>query len=298
MKSIKKFLKKSRTIRQLARFYYRLKKRTGFISPHTTNIAPVYSRECPSNQAMADIFKGSWTSAFPDEYHVKAGETRHFDFAVDWRVDWVNSILPGGINKFSVLELGPFEGYNTWQMEKLGVKSVLSIEANNLNFLKCLVVKEIARLNARFLYGDFIPYFENSTERFDMVWASGILYHSAEPLKLLESISRVSNKLFLYTHYYDEQAIQGNPFLSDFYNREKNITVETGGFKYLLHFRSYNEKKDSFFCGGIEDYSFWMEKKDILSFLNHLGFNEIKTRLDQLDNPHGPVLCLLAEKNR
>jgi len=296
MKSIKRLLKKSRAVRRFARFYQRARRRAAFFSARTTNIEPVYSRAYPSHQAMADIFRGGWTSAFPDEYLVRAGETRHFDAAVDWRVGWVDGILPEGIRNFSVLELGPFEAYNTRQMEKLGVASVLSIEANNLNFLKCLIVKEITGLNARFLHGDFLRYLETCRERFDMVWASGVLYHSTEPVGLLESIARVTDRVFLYTHYYDEATIQANPFLSDFYDRKKDRTVETGGLECVLHFRSYGENKDSLFSGGIDDYSYWMEKKDILSFLSRLGFGRITTRLDQLDNPHGPVLCLFAER--
>lgn len=296
MKLLKKLLKKLRFIRRCVRFYYKLKKGIKFITIDIKNIEPVYSKVCPSNQTMADILKGTWESDFPDEYEVKAGNIRHFDSAVDWRVQWVNAVLPEGIKGLSVLELGPFEAYNTWQLEKFGAKSIKSIEANNLNFLKCLIVKEIAGIKARFLYGGFIPYFEKCSEKFDIVWASGVLYHHIEPLKLLESISRFTDKVFVYTHYYDEDVIQANKFLSDYFIKENNVTTENNCYQAELHYKSYNENKDCTFCGGIEDFSFWMEKKDILGFLHHLGFNKIKIKLNQLDNPNGPVLCFLAER--
>lgn len=260
------------------------------------NIAPVYSRECPSNQTMADIFKGSWSSVFPDEYHVIAGDIKHFDSIIDWRVDWGNNILEGGLNGLSVLELGPFEAFNTWQLEKKGVKSLTAIEANNINYLKCLIVKEITGLNARFLYGNFIPFLETCSEKFDVVWASGVLYHSTEPLRLLNAIANVTDKVFIYTHYYDESAIKANPFLYDFHNPANDIFTELDGRQIQLHYRSYNETKDSLFCGGIEAFSYWMEKKDILDCFHSFGFKNITIRLDQLDNPHGPVLCFLAQR--
>ena len=38
-----------------------------------------YCAEPPSNQAAIDIFKGTWTSAFPPEYGVTAGTLNSFD---------------------------------------------------------------------------------------------------------------------------------------------------------------------------------------------------------------------------
>lgn len=297
MKFLKKQLKKLKFIRTGTRFYYKAKKRLKFTTIDTGNIEPVYSRERPSNQTMVDILKGCWTSAFPDEYHVKAGKTRHFDFSLDWRVEWADQALPSGLKGLTVLELGPFEGYNTWHFEKLGAQSVTSVEGNNLNFLKCLIVKEITGLNARFLYGDIIAYLENRREKCDLVYASGVLYHSPQPLKLLKLMTKVTDKLFLYTHYYDENAINSNPFLSDSFYPAKDIDREYNGYKARLHYKSYDEKKDITFCGGSEEFSYWMEKQDILDFLKLQGFTEIKTRLDQLDNPHGPALYIFAEKS-
>src|SRR3989337_2909652 len=119
-----------------------------------------YCKETPSNQTAIDIFQGAWLSAFPEEYQLNAGRIRHFDFSVEPRVKWAHSILPSGLNGRSILELGLFEAYNTWQMEQLGAKPVTAIEGNNLNYLKCLIVKEITRMKSRFLFGDFIQYLE------------------------------------------------------------------------------------------------------------------------------------------
>jgi hypothetical protein len=296
MKLLKKQLKKLKFIRSGTRFYFKIKKRLRLAPFDIGNIEPVYCRECPSNQTMANILKGSWTSAFPDEYNVKAGKIRHFDFSLDWRVEWVDKVLPAGIKGLSVLELGPFEAYNTWHFEKLGAKTVTSIEGNNLNFLKCLIVKEITGLSARFLYGDIISYLENCSQQYDIVYASGVLYHSPKPLKLLKLMTKVTDKLFLYTHYYDETAINSNPFLSDSFYPAKDVERECSGYKARLHYKSYDESKDITFCGGNEDFSYWMEKKDILDFLRLQGFIVRETRLDQLDNPHGPALYFFAEK--
>ncbi len=256
-----------------------------------------FCRETPSNQTMTDIFQGLWLSAFPDEYMVKAGSIRHFDFLVEPRVQWVDSNLPNGLKGITVLELGPFEAYNTWQLEKLGAKSVVAIENNNLNFLKCLIVKEITGMNSKFLYGDFLRYLENCSVQYDIVWTSGVLYHQTQPMKLIELISRVSNRIFIHTHYFDSEIIQKNPDLVDNFIEKKSIVSEESGYHARLHFRSYTkDKTNPIFSGGADDYSYWMEKRDIFGFLQHLGFTKINIGIDDLNNPNGPGMFFLVER--
>lgn len=294
--ALKKWLKKIKLIRNAARLYHRSRKRLSLLKAHAQVVEPAFSREAPSFQTMADIFKGSWTSAFPDEYGVIAGATRHFDFAVDWRVKWADGILDGGVKGKKILELGPFEAYNTWQLEKLGADSVTCVEGNNLNFLKCLVVKEITGIKARFLYGDFVMFLEQCRERYDIVWASGILYHSSEPLKLLAALAGTTDRMLIYTHYYEEEIISANRFLADNFDPGRNTWAEISGYRAKLHYKNYLETKDNFFSGGVEPHSFWMEKKDILGFLQGQGFNRITFGIDHRENPHGPAMCFLAER--
>ena len=45
---------------------------------------------------------------------------------------------------------------------------------------------------------------DDTTERFDLCWATGVLYHQVDPLALLRSIARVSDRVFVWTHFYDE----------------------------------------------------------------------------------------------
>jgi hypothetical protein len=296
MNLFKKYLKKLLVIRKITRFYFRAKKKLKLARSNMDSIRPVYSKKCPSNQTMVDIFKGGWASSFPDQYNIFAGQTKHFEFSVDPRVQWLDSDLAKGIKNLTVLELGPYEAYNTWQLEKLGAKSVVSVEGNNLNFLKCLIVKEITGLKARFLYGDLILYLEHCKQQYDIVYASGVLYHSSQPLRLLELITRVTDKVFIYTHYFHQPTIDANPFLADFFCPSKDIFKQYEGEKVQLHYRSYSETKDISFCGGGEDYSYWLEKEVILDIFHRKGFNNIKIHLDQLDNPHCPALCFFAER--
>jgi hypothetical protein len=256
-----------------------------------------YCKTAPSNQAIVDIFQGSWVSAFPDEYHITAGNIRHFDFQVEPRVMWGANTLQNGIKGLSVLELGPFEAYNTWQIEQLGAAPI-AIESNNINYLKCLIVKEITGMKARFLYGDFIPYLEQCLTRFDIVWASGVLYHQVEPLKLLELISKVTDKVFIHTHYYEENVIKKNPGLSSVFFPKQDIVMKYKGYQVKLHYRSYGmDKSAPAFSGGAEEYSYWMEKMDIFEYLRNLGFDKVTMGVDDPGNPNGPAMFFMAVKS-
>lgn len=261
-----------------------------------TDLQPIYCEDGPSNQTIADILHGQWYSQFPEQYHVQAGQVRHFDFEVDPRVKWVNSILPGGIRGMSILELGPFEAYNTWQFEQLGAQRVVSIEANNINYLKCLLVKEITGLKAKFLHGDFTKYLQSSDERFDIVWASGVLYHQTEPFEFLRLLGAFASKLYIMTHYYDAAIIEASEHLSGFMEPRNDKRFTYDGFTAPLHFRSYRHVKGAVFAGGISDYSYWIEKQDLMNYLARAGFDQIRVHLDHPQNPNGPAISLFAEK--
>lgn len=257
----------------------------------------LYCKSVPSNQTIVDIFKGNWLSAFPDECDVKAGFIRHFDWTVELRVKWGDGILPGGVKGKSVLELGPFEAYNTWQLEQLGAQPVVAIEANALSYLKCLAVKEITGLQARFLHGDFLAYLENRPPSVDIVWASGVLYHQTEPLKLLGLAGQISGAVFLHTHYYDEKIIKQNKNLAKNFHSNKDVKAKFEGFSAKLHYRSYQaEFLGEFFAGGMTEYSYWMEKDDILRCLQYFGFSIFDTFIDDPTNPNGPGMVIMARK--
>ncbi len=256
-----------------------------------------YCTSTPSNQTIADLFQGNWLSAFPEEYQVQAGFIRHFDWSVEMRVKWGDSVLPGGVHGKSVLDLGPFEAYNTWQLEQLGAKPVIAIEANALSYLKCLAVKEITGLQARFLHGDFVSFLENTPPPFDIVWASGVLYHQTQPLKLLGLIARITDTIFLHTHYYDRNLIRKKRELNKNFVPSKDIKDEFGGFRARLYYRSYTaEMSGEYFAGGAAEYSYWMEKQDILRCLRHYGYAHIDTMIDDPTNPNGPGMVIMARR--
>lgn len=82
-----------------------------------------------------------------------------------------------------------------------------SIESNTIAFLKCLIAQNALKFNAEFILGDFRPYLDTCTDTYDLLVASGVLYHMLEPVKLLQDMAKVSRAIGVWTHYYDPDVI-------------------------------------------------------------------------------------------
>lgn len=253
-----------------------------------------YITSAPSIQNAIDIFKGEWASSFPDFLNfIDAGKSNLFE---DCRVSWVAEKI-GGLQGKTILELGPLEGGHTYMMEQLGAASIIAVEANQRAYLKCLIVKEIFGLKrAHFLFGDCVEYLRNCQEKFDLCFASGVLYHMINPVELLALLSKVSDRVFIWTHYYEADVINGNPNIAHKFSGSE--TSEWDGFRHTLYRYEYKEALDSAgFCGGCKPYSNWMNREDILSGLKYFGFTDIEIEFENKEHQNGPSFGILAVRN-
>lgn len=252
-----------------------------------------YVTGAPSRQKPIDIFAGAWSSAMPaGESSLRAGSAGLFE---DPRIIWAVGVL-GGAGGNRVLELGPLEGGHSHMMQAMGAASVLAVEANQLGFLKCLIVKELFGLDrCRFLLGDFVEYLRQSDEKFDLCLACGVLYHMTDPVELLSLISKASDRAVLWTHYYAPGPIRKNPRLARKFTAAE--AVEFGGFEHTRHKQHYGDALNwAGFCGGAKDYSYWLSYEDLLSGLRHFGFKRIEVGFHDPDHQNGPAVCLACEK--
>jgi hypothetical protein len=247
-----------------------------------------YVHAAPSAQNALDIFKGEWTSRLPGSFAtLAAGDTKLFE---DDRIQWAISQFGPASNK-SVLELGPLEGGHSYMLEKAGFASVLAIEGNTRAYLKCLVVKELLHLShVEFLCGDFVEYLRQTPVRFDCVVASGVLYHMVQPVELLSLLSRATDRLFLWTHYYDSSHARAKRFKAP-----QQTSHE--GFKHTLYRQQYRTSAWGGFCGGASAYSHWMTREDILTCLRHFGLEDIRTAFEEPNHSNGPSFALVAQRN-
>ena len=255
----------------------------------------IYSRNYPDHQAAVDLFGGEWASKLPIP-GVTSGNNQLYS---DPRVAWLAE-RRGKLDGASVLELGPLEGGHTYLLEKRGAR-VVAIESNQLAFQRCLIAKNALGMQASFLLGDFTRYLATTTDRYDLVFASGVLYHMQDPVALLRDAGRVSDELFIWTHYHDAASIAKLPRLARSFTGRKSTVAVDAGHSVEYHERAYRAGFLTYilpgFCGGMHVKTHWMTLADIEKCLALLGFDHRETAIEAA-NPNGPCVSLYARRTR
>jgi Methyltransferase domain len=269
----------------------------GIRKPKQTTVSSVildeYVDAFPSPQNAIDLIAG-WNHALPPTAGVVTGST--IPMFADSRIDWCVEQF-GGITSCRVLELGPLEGAHTYMLHQQRPALIHSIEANKLSFMRCLIVKQLLSLDrATFMLGDFRKWLDQSSERYDLIVGSGVLYHMPEPIRLLELMSQRTDALYIWTHYFSEQAMPpGDPRRGAFSGDVK--VIKYAGLPFRLHKRSYHQAwRNKSFCGGMQDEHYWMEREQILHIINLLGFDDVRIGHDTPDHPNGPSLSIFARR--
>lgn len=248
----------------------------------------------PSAQNAVDVLAG-WNHALPESVGALAGAGHFHD---DPRILWALEQF-GSIEGKRVLELGPLEAAHTTLIDRREPAVLHAVEANKLAFLRCLIVKELLDLkHAKFFLGDFTKWLELGTHRYDLVLASGVLYHMQDPVHLLELISRSTNALYIWTHYYDTRAmpvhdLRHTPFVGD-----PDVQL-VNGIPVHLYTRSYHGAWQSkSFCGGIHDLHRWIARDDILSLIRSFGFDDVRIAHEEPNHQNGPSFSIFAKRSQ
>lgn len=145
------------------------------------------------------------------------------------------------------------------------------------------------------MLGDFVEYLRGTPDRADFVVASGVLYHMMRPAELLGQVAAISDRVYLWTHYYDEGLLARTLALATRIAPGQREVYE--GFEHMVHPFRYGKalgRKD--FCGGNQPEARWMTRDGILGALAHFGFSRIHPYYEQPDHPHGPAFSVVAER--
>jgi hypothetical protein len=247
----------------------------------------------PSPQTAVDIFAGKWASDLSKVCPV-VGTGDADLFVADGRPKMAAGALgnnDGRLDGVRILEIGPLEAAHSYQLEQLGAASIIAIETSVDAFLKCLIVKEILDLKrTRFMCGDALAFLTKTEDRFDMVFCSGILYHMRDPVTLIEAICNVTNKCFVWTHYYNDEC--GN---NEGIRIKRHVTVS--GFDGDYYELEYPDRENGTFLGGNNDLRAWMTRGDILACFKYFGLNEVVLLGDAPFNPAGACMSFAASRN-
>ena len=139
------------------------------------------------------------------------------------------------------------------------------------------------------MLGDFTKYLAKRPKKFDMIFASGVLYHLFDPFEALENMVAMSDQICICTTYY-------HPEIKLFRFSGETREVEFPGLEpIVLHERSNGidtlGKKH-----GMETAAWMFEPKDLLRYLEYRGYN--CTVLHQRENQEARQLRIQILANR
>lgn len=247
--------------------------------------AAKFEERAPAHANAIGIFAGRWAADL-SQFDPRTAEAK---FALDPRPGYAARYLgnAGSLDGMTVLELGPLEGAHTYQLEKLGAARVLAIESNVEAYLKCLIMKEaLGMKRAEFLLGDFNRYLQDCAERYDLVFASGVLYHMEDPLALIRGIARATDKCFVWTHYFDGAQTP-----------DRTATpTEIDGFATTYFRAAYQDRAQPSFWGGNKPSASWMKRDHILAAFQHFGFDSIDIIAEDREARFGATTMFAAER--
>lgn len=247
-----------------------------------------FEGRAPSAQTAVDVFRGRWASDLRPLLGVE-GTGSNLLFTQDRRPDQAAAAFGrSDFQGFDILEIGPLEAAHTWLLEKLGARAITCVESSVEAWLKCLVVKEVLGLDrSKFLLGDVTSYLREEPHRFDLVFASGVLYHMADPVELIRAIADATDRCFVWTHVWDPER-HPKPF--------QPTRVEREGIQVTYWSHRYGEKTAAGFWGGLAPTASWMTRDDMLAAFTACGLSDIRIIEDSPDHPNGPALTFTARR--
>lgn len=251
-----------------------------------------YEDRLPTSQNAVDAIPG-WTSAFPPESGVRGGSTPLF---VDGRITDALAAY-GSIEGKRVLEVGPLEGMHTYILNQKRPARIDAIEANKSCYFRCLVTKEILKIDkAAFHLGDIKEWLTTYDQRYDFGLASGVLYHMPDPGEFLRLLALRVDAVFIWTHYFNEEEMPRADVRRVPFSGRVEVR-DVAGMEMRYFERSYQSaQENASFCGGMKDRHYWLEKKEIIELLRHIGYNSVTIQAEDPTHPGGPCFSVLARR--
>lgn len=184
----------------------------------------------------------------------------------------------GNLGDLKILELGPSDGYNTLGLELEGANDVVSIEGNAGAFLRCVTLKNAFGMKSNFLYGDFEKYIKKLNFRYDLIYASGIMYHLVDPINFFLDCAKMTNKIFIWTFVYDDEIIRNHSYESKWFDFSDRSEQVLSSKVITLHKRYYEQSiiDSDKYAGGFSKFANWLNYEDWNDLFCIAGFKVVR----------------------
>jgi len=169
--------------------------------------------------------------------------------------------IPYDFKDKDVMELGPLVGVHSHTLQNMGVKRVIAIEGRQQNYEECLYNKLTYNMDKCIfvlanIKGSVIPEFK----KVDICVAFRLLHHLNNPYNVIKKIAKITDNICIYYRVANYLSIGSCP---------SNIEISSHGYKGKRCIEGFNR------VSGMQKYSIWLYKDDLLRLLKDVGFSII-----------------------
>jgi len=178
----------------------------------------------------------------------------------------------------TILELGSLEGAHTFLLAgRPGIKRVLALEGRERNLRKARFVQELLHVrNAEFAQANLEETDFSAMGKFDAVFCSGLIYHLPEPWKLIEKLSVIAPRLFIWTHYAPDTDAE----------------VISHGFRGKIFVEGGSEEPLS----GMSPTSTWLTLGSLITSLTTSGYGSVHVIHNDPTHKNAPAVTIGASQ--
>jgi SAM-dependent methyltransferase len=203
----------------------------------------------------------------------------------DARTMLVAQCLGGSFEGRSIVDLGSNEGGFTLAFAQLGAARSVGIEARSLNVRRAELARSLLGLDpeqggtAELVLGDVKTELARLGE-FDVVFASGILYHVSDPADLLAAMRRACTLVAVIdTHVADPEVVTHG--CSDLVTMQSDAAPPGSAGYRGRHFAEYDagagerEREELLWAAWNDAAAFWPLEDDLVRMLHDAGFARV-----------------------
>lgn len=196
--------------------------------------------------------------------------------AADARFDLVVEACGGSLDGRTTVDLGCLEGGFTLAFAQHGARHALGIEARELSVRRCELARDLLGVtNSEFVRADIKEELERR-EPFDVVFATGILYHVSDPAAVLVAMRAACSQVALIdTHVAHPQEPT--------HNCSGEVVRESGGHTYRG--RMYPEyaptaddveREGRLWAAWSDADAFWPYEDELVAMITRAGFATVE----------------------
>ncbi|QPJ65394.1 MAG: DUF1698 domain-containing protein [Candidatus Nitrohelix vancouverensis] len=161
-----------------------------------------------------------------------------------------------------VLELGPYEGNQTVMLARQNPAKIIAIESRPINYAKTSLIRSMYNFqNFELILGDMHLFPQLVKDKIDIIFCSGVLYHSSKPWWLLENCLKHADTVVVSGHVSSAESTHAMGF--------QTIELESGSYEFEIQPEFGWEDNRS----GVATTSLWFKEEDLIRFAKYYGFN-------------------------